>query len=437
MGSSYTLDSQVKRGGAIALVDCNNFFVSCERAFAPKFRNKPALVLSNNDGCVVARSQEVKKLGVEMGVPLFKIDSLVKKHNIKVFSSNYQLYSDMSKRVVEAMRSVVDKVEVYSVDEAFIDLSEIESTKLATLGSEIRNRVHQWTGIPVSVGIAPTKTLAKIATEIGKGDGSGVCDMYNMPDSAVDNFLAKFEARDVWGIGRQITKQLATIGIKSALNVKYSDEQSMRRKFSVNIYKTVLELRGISCFPISIDSKLQKGIAYTRSFATPVTTQEKLFAILANFTALACEKLRKQGGIARQITVFARTSQFAPPDLFFYKGLDLNLGFHTNDTRHFLKQIEQIMPKLFVKNVKYKKAGVILGNILESSSMQYNLFGSTSDNIRLADDQVISAVDAINQKWGQGSVMYCSALLAKDNVTKRELISKRYTTDWGELLRVG
>lgn len=437
MGSGNLFDSQVKRGGAIALADCNNFFVSCERAFSPQYRGCPALVLSNNDGCVVARSAEVKKLGIPMGTPLFKISSLVKKHKIKVFSSNYQLYADLSKRVVDTMRSVVPDVEVYSVDEAFLDLSKVDADKLYETGKQLRKAVIGSTGIPISVGIASSKTLAKIATDVGKSSGDGVCDFYNKSDDEIDKFLMNFEINDIWGVGRQLTKKLNDFGIKTAFDLKYGDKQMLKKRFSINIYRTIMELNGVSCYHFNMESKLQKSLAYTRSFGSPVKSREKLSAILANFTALACEKLRKQGGIARKIFVFARTSQFATPDKFFFKGIERDIGFHSVDTKYFLHEVEAVMKDIYKEGIEYKKAGIGLMDIVDASSVQLKLFESVTANENLTDNLVINVVDQLNEKWGRGCVMYGSALLAKENVTKRELISKRFTTDWGELLRVG
>ncbi|MEA3357076.1 MAG: Y-family DNA polymerase, partial [Patescibacteria group bacterium] len=293
-----------------ALVDCNNFYVSCERVFNPKLRNVPVAVLTNNDGLIIARSPEVKSLGINMGIPLFKIQDLIQKHNIQVFSSNYELYGDMSHRVMQTLSQFTSKIEIYSIDEAFLDLVDVHVKDYESYGQNIRKIVMQWTGIPVSVGIAKTKTLAKAANEFAKKNTqtNGVLDLSHSRNSKVNEILMKIPVSDIWGIGRQYSKLLQRHNIKSALDLKRADQKWIRKKMTVTGLRTVLELNGQACLNLDEIQADKKRIASTRSFGNYVESIEEMSEAVSSYVSNACEKLRSQYSLASCITVFLRSN---------------------------------------------------------------------------------------------------------------------------------
>jgi len=318
-----------------ALVDCNNFYASCEKLFDPKLASKPVVVLSNNDGCVVARSAEVKALGIPMGVPWFKIQKEAKQYGIFAFSSNYALYADMSNRVVEVLGQFSPNLEVYSIDESFLDLSGF-NRDLVEYGQAIRQRIQQWLGLAVCVGIAPSKTLAKLANHCAKkglaGSG-GVCDFTTMTESHLTELFAGIDVGEVWGVGRKIEARLADIGITTVLQLREADPDLIRSKFSVVLERTVRELRGVSCLDLEEVAPDKQQIMCSRSFGQYVYDRDQLEEVVASYVARAAEKLRKQASLAGALMVFIRTNPFSPKEPQYQRSMTIPLPEATADTR--------------------------------------------------------------------------------------------------------
>ncbi len=362
----------------IALVDCNNFYVSCERVFQPYLRGQPVIVLSNNDGCVVARSPEVKALGVGMVVPYFKIQHLVSEHQIRVFSSNYALYGDLSRRVMKALDYFSDEVEIYSIDEAFLRLSP-HFGDLTDYGSAIRATVMQWTGIPVSLGIAPTKVLAKVAIEVAKKSSSGV--FYLEAAEQADEFLTTMPVREIWGIGSRLDRWLGTQGIATALEFKQARPDLVLKKMGVVGKRLLLELHGFSCLPIETVPSPKQETCVSRSFGQPVTTLVELQQALALYVCRAAEKLHRQQQVATGMTIFAQTSRVIENPHSGSKTVKLLTG--TNFTPELLKYALAALGQIYVPDCPYKKVGVGMTRLHSEEIRQGNLLDLFGDNPRV------------------------------------------------------
>ena len=358
------------------LADCNNFFVSCERVFRPNLNGKPVIVLSNNDGCVISRSNEAKALGIKMGVPLFQIRNEIEKYNIAIFSSNYVLYGDMSHRVMSLLSCYTPKLDQYSIDEAFIDFSDMGDSKyMQKYGQEIVRTVGKGTGIPISLGIAPTRTLAKVASKFAKKykgyHGCCIIDTEEKRQKALD----LFEVGDVFGIGRKMKEHLSKYGIRTAADFARLDGEWVRTAFSITGYRTWRELHGEAC--ISLDElPAKKSICVSRSFADEgITDKQKLEEAVANFASDCARKLREQNTICRQLTVFAYTSRFRTDLPQDFININIRLEIGTNDTSEIIKNaIEGLRANYREGNFAYKKAGVILWDISSANAVQGNLF---------------------------------------------------------------
>ena len=292
----------------IALIDCNSFYVSCERLFNPKIRNKPVVVLSSNDGCIISRSNEAKALGIKMGEPYFKAKDIIVKNNVRVFSSNYSLYGDLSRRVMRTLKRFNSEIEIYSIDEAFLDLSNFPDEEIENIGKEIRDIVLQWTGIPTSIGIAKTKTLSKVANHIAKKTKSGVVSLIGVKD--IDPILEKVEVNDIWGVGKQLTKFFVKNGINNAKQLKNISNTWIKKNSNVLSSRTAMELRGISCIDLETKSSKRKSCVVSRSFAKKVEKLQELQESITGYCLNAAEKIRSESLIAKSITVFIRTSPF-------------------------------------------------------------------------------------------------------------------------------
>lgn len=419
-----------------ALVDCNNFFVSCERVFAPKLKNRPVVVLSNNDGCIVSRSQEVKRAGVPMAAPYFKVKDKLTEIKATILSSNYTLYSDMSKRVMESLRSVCPMVEVYSIDEAFLLLDSIPLKKRLEYGVMIKDTVYRWTGIPVSVGIATTKTLAKLANEIAKKDIDlkGVLDLTSTSQDKTDALMAKVPLEDVWGIGWGFARRFREEGIDSALDFKRLEPIRVREFTNITGYKTSLELRGVACFPLKTVPVAQKGIASTRSFGRPVLKYTELEESVVSHVINACEKLRRQGSLASRLSVFVKSGKHMGKSYYYQKGSTRKLLTPSSETEDFVKLAVECLKEVYVPGVRYKKSGVYLSAINSLESIQMNLWDNPFADER--KNNKIAAVDRINLAWGSGTVRLASSGISRSWQMKRNYLSKRYTTNWDELPKV-
>lgn len=420
-------------GGAIALIDCNNFYVSCERVFDASLRGRPVVVLSNNDGCVVSRSEEAKALGVGMGAPLFKVRDLVDRHDIKIRSSNYALYADMSQRVMAALQEFTPEVEVYSIDEAFVGLDG-RLRDLGELGREIRGKVGRWTGVPVSIGIAKTKTLAKLTNRLAKHSEKcgGVLDLACSP--YLDEALARTPVEKVWGVGPAHARRLKANGITDALKLREVDTRWARKVMTLAGARVVLELRGVSCLPLEVAPPPRKSVACTRSFGAATESLAELKEAVASYVTRAAEKLRRARMAASVVTVFVQTDRYAPGPQYFNAGTH-ELAYPTDATQELQRYALDALARIFRDGYSYRKAGVLLHGLSPAGQLSLRLFDEERWE-RFRD--VMTAVDAINRRWGEGTVRFAAAQPGKRARwhTKTECRSPRYTTRLEEVLTV-
>ncbi|NLQ19059.1 translesion error-prone DNA polymerase V subunit UmuC [Marinomonas sp. M1K-6] len=417
-----------------ALVDCNNFYASCEKLFRPDLKHTPVVVLSNNDGCIVARSKEAKALGIKMGVPLFQIQDEIKEHGIVCFSSNYALYADLSNRVMTILEEEAPRLEVYSIDEAFMDLTGVNNVMdLLAFGQQVKAKVDQWTGITVGVGIAPTKTLAKLANHAAKkypATGS-VVDLMD-PDRQ-KRLLALVDVSDVWGVGRRTTAKLKTRGIHTALDLANADPKSIRSEFSVVLERTIRELNGVSCLDLELVRPTKQQIICSRSFGHKVTDKRELREAIAKYTTRAAEKLRGEKRFCRVVSVFVRTSPFIPNEPQYSKTLSAELPNPTDDTRDLLEVADVLFRRIYRSGYRYAKGGVMLADFYEHGAFQQDLF--QADNTKINSKALMSVVDKINHS-GLGKVFFASQGVSPQWSMKREHLSPAYTTRWDELPKV-
>ncbi|EII5633511.1 translesion error-prone DNA polymerase V subunit UmuC [Vibrio cholerae] len=417
-----------------ALVDCNNFYASCEKLFRPDLKDTPVVVLSNNDGCVVARSREAKLLGIKMGVPVFQIKAEMQRHGILAFSSNYALYADLSSRVMRTLEEMAPRVEVYSIDEAFLDLTGIESAiSLVEFGQQVRERIGHWIGITVCVGIAPTKTLAKLANHAAKKYPAtqGVVDLTN-PDRQ-RRLLALVPVDDVWGVGRRLSKRLNALGITTALDLANASPRAIRDQFSVVLERTVRELNGESCIELEEIPPTKKQIVCSRSFGAKVTQFELLREAVCEYATRATEKLRKEQQQAKVMTVFIRTSPFKDNEPQYSNSASGELVIPSCDTRDFIELANHLLKRIWKDGFRYAQAGVMLSDFYDPGMFQPGLFDDVST--RSNSQQLMSVLDTINQS-GAGKVFFAGQGTKKDWSMKREHLSPAYTTHWDQLPRV-
>jgi DNA polymerase V len=412
-----------------ALVDCNNFYASCERVFNPKLNGQPIVVLSNNDGCVVARSNEAKALGIGMGVPEFQIRPLLRAHRVHVFSSNYTLYGDMSQRVMETLEQFCPDLEVYSIDEAFLSLVGFERRDLTEYGRQIRRTLKQWTGIPVSVGIAETKTLAKIANRVAKRtpDIGGVFDLLACPDR--DALLGRIAVEDVWGIGRNHAHMLKQHGITTAFQLCEVDDHWIRKRMGIAGFRLVMELRGVSCMDLEQCPAPKQSLTCSRAFGTLINTPEEMEEAISVYTSRVAEKLRRGQLAATVLTVCLTTNEFREGPQYS-NSLTLNLPVVTDSTSELIGCALQGIRAIYRDGYLYKKAGVMLTGLVPASQSQGDLFDFKD---RGRSKRLMSALDSINDRWGAGTLHYASSGITKAWKTQFHRRSPAYTTDWNEL----
>ena len=413
----------------IALVDCNSFYVSCERLFNPRIQKKAVVVLSNNDGCVISRSTEAKILGIKMGEPYFKVKDLVKKNKVEVFSSNYALYGDISRRVMRVLRTFSPKVEIYSIDEAFIDLSFIDEKGTEEYGKEIRSRVLKWTGIPTSVGIATTKTLSKVANHIAKKEKAGV--VYLNKD--IDERLKKFAIEDVWGVGRQLSKFYYKNNIKNAYDLKNVSNYWVKKGTNVLGAKTAMELRGVPCIDLQIDQEKRKNCCVSRSFGRKVTEIEELEESVTTHCLNAAEKIRADDQLAKTITVFVRTSPFDKSKKYYSNSKTVDLPIATNNSLELIKNATKALSEIYIKGHRYQKAGVILTGLKDEKESQENLLTPLMDN---KSKSLMKAIDYTNSKYGRYAISIAHAGLSKGWKMRREHSSKIDTASFDSLPKI-
>jgi len=416
-----------------ALVDCNNFYVSCERVFNPKLKGKPVIVLSNNDGCAVARSNEAKALGIKMGAPAFQIADLIKRHDIQVYSSNYALYGDMSDRVMNTIASFTPHIEIYSIDEAFLEISDINENDRARFCKNIRKTVYQWTGIPVSIGVATTKTLAKIANRIAKKSDKthGFLDLTHSPYLA--HALERTEVDDIWGVGPKYAQYLKKHGIFNALQLKNANSYMIQKKMGICGTRMQKELSEQACFPLERNPSAKKNLSVSRTFKKAVTSIDDLKEALANFVSIGAEKLRREQSVAKVMLVYITTGRFA--DKTYYQSHLTSLPVATNNTPELIKYASCGIEHIFQKGFFYKKTGVIFQELFPATCYQGGLFDPIDRN-KLK--KVMQSIDQINRKMGKNSIKYASmGLNACPNwQTVFNKRSPAYTTDWNQLLTV-
>ena len=414
-----------------ALADCNNFYASCERVFQPQLENKPIVVLSNNDGCVVARSQEVKDLGIKMGVPLFQIKEQVKLHHIRVFSSNYTLYGDISNRVMSTINQFAPNYEVYSIDEIFIDLKGFEKHyNLIDYCKEIRYVVKRNTRIPISIGIAPTKTLAKVANKLVKKKfkADGVCYLKTQED--VKELLKDFDVGDIWGVGRQYEKLLKKHGIDTALKLMNANDSWIKKNLSVVGLRLVNELRGMPCIELDEVPADKKNICVSRSFGHMIADVKILEESLSTHANTASEKLRKQGSNASSISVFLQTNRFRSDLPQYFNTKQIELPFATNDSANIIKAALKVLYLMFRPGYLYKKCGIYLNELTPANEVQLNLFVEEDSEKK---KKLNKAVDILNTKWGRGALKYAVQGTEKKWKLKNECLSKSFTTKLAEV----
>lgn len=415
----------------IALVDGNNFYVSCERVFNPKLEGRPVVVLSNNDGCAVARSAEVKALGVKMGAPWFQMRDLARQHGIVAMSSNYALYADMSNRMMAILAQYSPDQEIYSIDECFLGLDGFDHVDLVEYGKAMRRQVKQWVGIPVCVGIAATKTLAKLANYCAKkglAGGDGVCDFGRMSEMELSRLFSAIEVGEVWGIGRQLTRKLGDMGIVTVEGLRTADAKTLRDRFSVVVERTVAELNGVPCIEIEHDVPNKQQIMSSRSFGNYVYDLAPLREAVASYIAIAAEKLRNQGSLAGMVQVYIRTNPHKENAPQYQKGLTIPLPEATDDTLRLTRAALWGLRRIYRHGYAYQKAGVVLLNLTDAAMAQMSLFSKASDNTRL-----MQVMDRINAIWGRGTLRSAAEGIQKNWKMKRERMSPCYTTRWEQV----
>lgn len=412
------------------LADCNNFFVSCERVFRPELNGKPVIILSNNDGCVIARSNEAKRLGIKMGHPYFQLEALIKRHHVTVFSSNYALYSDMSQRVQQTLRSLCPATEVYSIDESFLNLQGIKEEELDTFGHLVSAKVLKNTGIPISVGISQTKTLAKIASKLCKQYPKlrGSCYMHRPQD--IEKVLKKFPIEDVWGIGRRFSVMLKSRNILTAYDFAQQPLDFVRNKMHLGGMKTWYELHGRPCIEFEAHIPDKQQIMVSRSFSKEINTVEEITQQISLFTSMAAEKLRKQGSVCHAIQVFLLTNRFRHEQEQHYDNQLITLQAPSDSTVELVDIAVKTTAAIFRSGTYYKKAGVILTQFTPKESVQTVLFDEVD---REKHDKLMHAMDKINEKQGQRTVVVATA--GFDGVKmNRNHLSPNYTTNWNDIL---
>jgi DNA polymerase V len=415
------------RDAVFGLADCNNFYASCERAFDSAQEGRPVVVLSNNDGCVIARSDEAKALGIGMGEPYHLAAGKVRRHDVAVFSANFALYGDMSRRVMETLGRFTPEVEIYSIDEAFLNLRGFERRGLEGYAREIRASVRRWTGLPVSIGLCRTKVLAKVANRLAKRwpEAAGVFDLTD--PARLDEALRQTEVGDLWGVGPRWAARLRAGGIATALDLKRADRAWVRRELTVVGERIVCELNGESCLPLRLVEPPRQGITVSRSFGRPLEDLDGVREALAHFVARAAEKLRGQGLAAGRLGVFLHTNPFSATQRYYGNSASMTLPYPTDYTPELLGCACRLLGRIYRPGHPYKKCGVLLTDLSPSRPGRADLF-DTRDRDR--ERRLMQALDAVNAAHGAGTLRFAAAGVAPRSAGKAERRSGRYTTAW-------
>lgn len=418
-----------------ALVDVNSFYASCETVFRPDLKGRPVVVLSNNDGCVIARSAEAKGL-VTMGAPYFKQREIFRRHGIVTFSSNYELYADMSHRVMTTLEEITPGVEIYSIDEAFCDLTGVSNClNLEAFGREIRQTLLQRTHLTVGVGIAPTKTLAKLANFAAKKwqrQTGGVLDLSSVERQR--KLMAALPVEEVWGVGRRLSKRLDAMGIKTVLDLADTHTAVIRKHFSVVLERTVRELRGESCLGFEEFAPHKQEIICSRSFGEKVSDYEAMRQAICSYAAHAAEKLRAEHQYCRFISAFVKTSPFALNEPYYGNSASIKLLTPTEDSRDIINAATRCLDAIWKEGLRYQKAGVMLGDFFSLGVAQLNLFDENPPRRNSAE--LMAVIDQLNKKEGRGTLWFAGQGIEQQWQMKREMLSPRYTTRFSDLLRV-
>jgi DNA polymerase V len=417
-----------------ALVDCNNFYASCERVFQPQFEGKPVVILSNNDGCVISRSEEAKAVGVPMGAPAFQFESLFKEQNVKVFSSNYPLYGDLSNRVMTILGQFCPNIEIYSIDEAFLKFEGFENYDLDNYGRQMKNRVQKWVGIPVCIGFAPTKALAKVANKIAKKFQYRTSGVYVIDsDEKRVKALRWTKIEDVWGIGYRWKKKLKAINVHTALDfVNPKNENWIRSQMGVVGLRLKYELEGKSVLEMETHSDTKKSIAITRSFEHKIKSFDELKERVATFAVVCAEKLRKQNSCCYSVIVMLMTDRFAANSNRFYYNRLHTLSFASNSSITISKIAVEILKELYQEGAEYKKAGVIVTELIHENKKQLHLFEEENPK----HHHLMKTIDGLNKKMGDSKVKLGSQDLQRTWKMKQGRLSPRYTTNFNEILEI-
>ncbi|HSH98892.1 MAG: Y-family DNA polymerase [Methylophilaceae bacterium] len=419
---------------AITLIDVNNFYFSCERVFNPWLDGKPVVVLSNNDGMPIARSPAAKALGIKMGEPWFKLQDFARQHGLIALSSNYPLYADMSNRFVDILADFSPNIEVYSIDECFVDLSGIPGDH-HVIAHTMRDRIKKWTGLPVCVGTGESKTLAKMANHIAKKrpEFNGVCNLNTMPAAQMDKIFSEIEVKEVWGVGKMLTARLADLGIHTVQQLKTADPEFIRQQFSVVTEKTVRELNGTTCMELEEVAPDKKQIISSRSFGYYVSDIESLGEALSMYTATAAEKLRKQNSYASSMTVYISSSPFANKPKYDGKPMTVSLAAPTDDTLQLTRVAMWALKKIYKPGFEYQKAGIMLDGIVPAGGQQTDLFGFKPGKAKT--DKLMAAMDAVNTRWGKQTVRSAAQGFNKPWAMKQDRMTPEYTTNWNQLAK--
>ncbi|MDD2491799.1 MAG: Y-family DNA polymerase [Bacteroidales bacterium] len=415
------------------LIDCNNFYVSCERVFNPSLEGRPVVVLSNNDGCVISRSAEAKSVGIKMGDPYFKLRELIKNKGVICYSSNFPLYGDISNRVMEILRNNTPSIEIYSIDEAFIDFRGVSMEKAEKLGRELIRNIKKGVGIPVSIGISKTKSLAKVATRLSKKhpDNKGFCLMINQAD--IDKVLISLPISEVWGIGRAHSKMLNSSNILNAFDFVKKEERWIKSRMGVTGLRTWRELKGEPCITLENGTQDKKQICTSRSFANDIFQLDDLFKAVATFASQSAEKLRRQNGVCNQIIVFILTNPFREGAPIHNQSILITLTEQTDNTLKIVSNACNGLREIYREGYGYKKCGVILTSITSKSDLTYSLFESIDEQTR--GSSLMSVLDEINTKYGKSSLVIATAGIDRIKANQN-LLSNRYTTSWDDIIEV-
>ena len=415
----------------VILVDANNFFASCERVFHPNLRGQPVVIVSNNDACVISRSNEAKALGIKMGVPLFEIKDLVLREKVFVYSSNYTLYGDLSDRMMKVISSIIPEIETYSIDEAFLDMRGYQTSSLLEIGFRIKRTIYQWIGIPVSVGIAPTKVLAKVASKVAKKN-TGVCQLTDC--GVIEQTLKSFPVEDLWGIGGRYTKKLNRHGVFNAYDLSIQPRGWVAKNFTVNGLRIVNELNSVPCIPVEQFSSKRKAIGSARGFGQTISDIGELQEALSTYTSTCAAKMRSQHSAASILTVFVQTNYFSKSDKQYGNCKTIVLPSPTSLTPVLLKYANYALKAIYRPGFNYKRVGILLSGFVPDNTIQQDMFLGNRNLSKLAKLQKV--VDRINAKYDRNQLGFACQGFAKRWQMKQERLSKKFTTSIKDILVV-